>query len=464
MKKLIFLMATAAIALTSCKDPKPEQATLSINAPAEITFNADGTGGMAAITVTTDQAEWNYTLTPADGAGWLTPTKDGNQLKLSAAPNTETTAPASVTITFTAGDAPEKTTTVKQLAAEEVVQPTLTTDAPEVINFNADGTGGMAAITVTTNQDEWGFALVPEGGNGWLTAVKDGNTLSLTAASNTLPVEVEDVVIEFMAGSAPKVSVTAKQNMGEIEMVFVEGGTFSMGNSATNAPDIELPVREVTLSDFYMGKFEVTQALWVAVMANEDGDNNPSNWLGDDLPVEKVLYDQILIFIDKLNQKTGKNYRLPTEAEWEYAARGGKNKDTFLFAGSDNIDEVAWYTANSDGKTHSVGLKAPNSLGLYDMTGNVAEYTSDWWKSGGYVADAPADPNDMTDPQGPPAPAMMTTARKYNRGGNWGTDATITSGIGNTLTNTGRSQQYCTTGVDTGQNYLGLRLVHPAIQ
>jgi formylglycine-generating enzyme required for sulfatase activity len=165
---------------------------------------------------------------------------------------------------------------------------------------------------------------------------------------------------------------TGSADAVNIEMVFVEGGTFTMGTP--DGLEAELP-HEVTLGSFSIGKYEVTQGQWKAVMGS-----NPSNVKkGDNYPVEKISWNDAQEFIAKLNKLTGKTYRLPTEAEWEYAARGGKNSE-FKYSGSDTVNHVAWHFDNSDRTTHPVGEKAPNTLGIYDMSGNVVEWCSDWHK------------------------------------------------------------------------------------
>lgn len=129
---------------------------------------------------------------------------------------------------------------------------------------------------------------------------------------------------------------------------------------------------------FYICKYEVTQKLWCEVMGE-----NPSEMQGDDLPVEQVSWDDCQSFISKLNELAGKNYRLPTETEWEYACKGGKYSKGYAYSGSNDIDEVAWYDGNSEGRTHPVGQKMPNELGLYDMSGNVWEWCQDMHESTG---------------------------------------------------------------------------------
>ena len=200
----------------------------------------------------------------------------------------------------------------------------------------------------------------------------------------------------------PKPKPTPK--LPEIEMIRVEGGTFSMGSDDSDAWDDEKPVHSLSVSSFSIGKYEVTQKLWKAVMGS-----NPSYFKGDNLPVENVSWDDVQTFIRKLNQKTGKHYRLPTEAEWEFAARGGNRSRGYKYSGSNDIDAVAWCTNNSGSKTHPVGTKSPNELGIYDMSGNVREWCQDWY-GGKYYSSSP-----YSNPTGP-----STGSYRVSRGGSWG--------------------------------------------
>ena len=203
---------------------------------------------------------------------------------------------------------------------------------------------------------------------------------------------------------------TFSVNGVSFKMIFVQGGTFQMGSYS--GFDNEKPVHNVTLSDYYMGETEVTQALWKAVMGY---DNNPSRWKGDQLPVESVYRTDCQEFVARLNSvlatqlQQGYRFALPSEAQWEYAARGGLQSSGGKYAGGDNVDTVAWYEENSSSRTHDVKQKASNELGLYDMSGNVLEWCEDWYSDYFY-----SDNRNWTDP-------VNTTKdlRRILRGGSW---------------------------------------------
>ena len=190
------------------------------------------------------------------------------------------------------------------------------------------------------------------------------------------------------------------------EMVRVEGGTFTMGATAEQGSDaweFEKPTHQVTLSSYSIGKTEVTQALWQAVMgksvrqiASDLGEKTYG--VGSNYPMYYVSWQDCQEFITKLNALTGKNFRLPTEAEWEFAARGGNKSRGYQYSGSNALNDVAWYDDNSSNKTHPVAKKAPNELGIYDMSGNVNEWCSDWY--GSYTSASqtnPTGPNSGSD-------------------------------------------------------------------
>ena len=187
-------------------------------------------------------------------------------------------------------------------------------------------------------------------------------------------------------------------------MVYVSGGAFTMGATSeqgSDANDDEKPTHSVTISNFYLCKYEVTQALWRAVMGN-----NPSSFKGNSLPVGNVSWNDCQTFISRLNNLTGKNFRLPTESEWEYAARGGNRSRGYKYSGSNVLSDVAWYDDNSGSKTHPVGSKSPNELGLYDMSGNVWEWCSDWY--GTYSSSSQTNPTGASSGSG-----------RVDRGGSW---------------------------------------------
>ena len=229
----------------------------------------------------------------------------------------------------------------------------------------------------------------PSGGSGGTqpTVAPPSNPQPTGPSNGTGLTETDETAIAALAGT----------------FVLVAGGSFDMGCTREQRDcESDEPVHWVTLSSYYIGQYEVTQAQWRAVMGD-----NPSYFEGcDQCPVEQVSWEEVQEFIRRLNQRTGLNYRLPTEAEWEFAARGGNNSKRFQYAGSNNLDEVGWYRSNSEDKTHPVGQKKRNELGLYDMSGNVWEWCQDWY--GDYPSSA------QTNPTGP-----ATGAYRVGRGGSW---------------------------------------------
>ena len=243
-----------------------------------------------------------------------------------------------------------------------------------------------------------GMRIIVDGkelGTTPLTAVVGFGHHSVSAMRGGDIIDVRD--LDITSAGAPLTMAfsdfnqTFTVNGVQFTMVAVEGGTFTMGATSeqgSDALDFEKPAHQVTLSDYYIGQTEVTQSLWKAVMGS-----NPSNYKGDNLPVEQVSWDECQVFIQKLNQLTGKQFRLPTEAEWEYAARGGRKSRGYKYAGGNDIGLVAWYKGNSGNETHPVATKQANELGIYDMSGNVWEWCSDWY--GDYQS------SSQSDPQGP---------------------------------------------------------------
>ncbi len=225
-----------------------------------------------------------------------------------------------------------------------------------------------------------------------------------------------------------------------MEFVLVRGGCYQMGSPATEVDrdDDEGPIHKVCVDDFYIGKYEVTQSQYQKITGS-----NPSYFKGKNRPVEKVSWNDAQSYIAKLNNKSGKSYRLPTEAEWEYAARSGGRGEKWAGTNSESsLGNYAWYNSNSGIKTHSVGRKRANGLGLYDMSGNVWEWCSDWYEED-YYKQSP-----WSNPQGP-----STGSYRVFRSGCWSNDK-------GSLRSASRYRNF----PDNRYYYLGFRLVLPAVR
>ena len=283
-----------------------------------------------------------------------------------------------------------------------------------VDNKMVKGTNGVAQTTLPVGQHSYivfcdGYeseegmvklkASAPS--NLQITLTKEAMAIQQSPVSQ--PVVAQQPAAQPTVANSDHISIPVKDGIS-IDMVRVEAGTFTMGATAEmKYPwDDEKPAHQVTLAnDYYMGKYEVTQALWQAVMGN-----NPSNFKGDNLPVEMVTWDECQEFISQLNRITGKTFRLPTEAEWEYAARGGNKSRDYQYSGSNHLSDVAWCKDNGGSKTHAVGTKQPNELGIYDMSGNVLEWCQDWY--GEYNSSSQVNPTGANIGLG-----------RVGRGGSW---------------------------------------------
>ena len=235
-----------------------------------------------------------------------------------------------------------------------------------------------------------------------VTSVLAQNNDNLTLRKTTKPA---NNINQSAPGSLFSDVLTITAGGVSFDVVRVKAGTFVMGctdNQSGDCESDESPSHRVTISkDYYIGKFEVTQELYEAVMGY-----NPSNRKSPNLPVENVNYSDALEFCAKLSRMTGRRFTLPTEAEWEYAARGGHKATNTKYSGSSSVNDVAWYEDNSGNRTHPVGSLRPNELGIYDMSGNVWEWCLDWY--GDYSS------SSQTDPKGP-----STGNSRVQRGGGW---------------------------------------------
>ena len=296
----------------------------------------------------------------------------------------------------------------------------ISTNAFQVASVNASesmGADGYSAYYYGYFEDEGNKVLTVTDKDNWMqyTKVMDGNALK-QGHSGSLRLPTTD---SHSGWTAAKIPDTFIVNGVSFKMIWVEGGTFTMGATAEQSngytPESdEKPTHSVTLSSYAIGETEVTQAMWEAVTGyspTSDGNSWTQTYgQGDSYPAYYISYEDVQSFITKLNSLTGKKFRMPTEAEWEFAARGGNKSNGYIFSGSNTIGDVAWYYSNSS-KTHPVKTKAANELGIYDMSGNVWEWCSDWY--GSYSS------TSQSNPAGP----TIGTYRVF-RGGGWDGNAT----------------------------------------
>ncbi len=304
----------------------------------------------------------------------------------------------------------------KVFSVKKMYPPTVTTSAVTNINKTTATAGGNVTndgginvtergVVFSTSQNPTVADSKVTSGSGTgaftcnLTGLEAGKTYYVRAyAMNVVGIGYGEQV-DFTVTNAQTITV----NGVSFTMIAVQGGTFTMGATSEQGSDAysaEKPTHKVTLSDYMIGETEVTQELWKAVMGT-----NPSYFSGTQNPVEQVSWEDCQNFIAELNAMTGKKFRLPTEAEWEFAARGGNKSNGFKYSGSGSIDKVAWYDGNCL-KTHPVKQKQANELGIYDMSGNVYEWCQDWY--GSYSSSA------QTNPTGP-----SSGSRHVFRGGSW---------------------------------------------
>ena len=356
-------------------------------------------------TVSTDQSWCTVNLTSDSGNGSVT---------VSVGENTSTSE-RSATITVTS-DAGNKIVNVTQNGAEAVL--TLSVNNLEFISSS-----GSQTFIITSNisykvSSSQSWCTISSGPRPNHVKVSVDENTSTSERTATITVESETITRTLMVTQSGAELQDRTFTVGGVtfKMIAVEGGTFTMGATSEQGDDVydsEKPVHTVTLSSYSIGETEVTQALWRAVMGS-----NPSYFSGSNKPVEQVSWDDCQNFIKKLNATTGENFRLPTEAEWEFAARGGNKTRDYKYAGSNTLGGVAWYWENipsqSSGNagygTQNVATKQANELGLYDMSGNVWEWCSDWY--GNYSLSA------QTNPIG-----LSSGFNRVYRGGAWRSSA-----------------------------------------
>ena len=405
MKKLFTLFIVAAtlfIVIMGCSKDDSIEVTLNVD-KTELLLDSDG--GERLLTISCNMY-WLIT----DTSDWCTIDITAGTEDCTVKVNVDAYdgwEDRSTVLTVTSGD---KTETIT------VIQSSMKRLELDARDFNASAWGDTVFVNVNSNCDY--VVIIPTEFSNWISELPSSRSITERAYSFVVS-KNEDYAprrgyVVFSGNSVMDTisivqfplqvaSFTEKVAGVEFQMIYVEGGTFRMGateEQGDDAYDREKPVHSVTLSDYYIGKFEVTQGLWEVVMGttiSEQRDKTDASlWLngvGTDYPMYHVNWDEAQEFCKKLSELTGRKSALPTEAQWEYAARGGKYSRGYKYSGSNDIEDVAWYGYNSNFSTHPVGTKYPNELGVYDMSGNVWEWCHDWYDS--------YNSEEQTDPMGP---------------------------------------------------------------
>lgn len=393
MKKLFLYMVIVLVPmLTACSQDEDLQLTISQN---ELDFSANG--GEQILNV-----ESNFDWECDYATDWLLVRQQQNKVRIIVDENNNDENRSAKIQFLYEGDVRAEVVVV-----QEGVSLNVEDEALSVISM-----GENVSIPISCNTD-WNVESSME---DWCMIVQETNSIKVSITRNYQMKERSSIITVKAGNIERNISITqsACQWFETFEMIEVEGGNFYMGaqkeyadglNYDLQAYQIESPVHQVDIRKYAISKYEVTQQQWVAAMGY-----NPSTIQGDKLPVETVSWDQVQEFISALNEYSNLNYRLPTEAEWEFAAKGGVKTESFKYSGYSVIGACAWYYSNSESTTHEVGTKNPNELGIYDMTGNVREWCNDWFDY--YTS------SDVDNPQGPDYGDT-----KINRGGSWTTPA-----------------------------------------